>query len=547
MSDLSITSSTKWMIVAIAAVIWFSLLGYRDLMEPDEGRYAEIPREMVATGDWTTPRLNDLKYFEKPVFQYWMTAVSFSLFGESNATARLWVALISFLGALWVMFVAGRLWGEAAGFYAFLVSISGLLYVAMGHIITLDMTVSVFLGIGVGALLIAQSNRDNLTQVRNWMLLGWAALGIATLTKGLIGLVLPGAAIVLYSLWMRDWALWKHLHLGKGLLLFLLVTAPWFIAVSLANPEFLEFFFIHEHFDRYTSTVHMRDKPWWYFLAILLLGAVPWISAVTKNLFKPDFAWLPAKAAIFDPIRFLWVFAVFIFVFFSMGSSQLPAYLLPMFPALSLMIGKTLAENPRLGPEIWLMPVVGLVFLVAAWQIDLVATSALPAELLHTYRPWWLAATGLMFGGFWLVRHFGAAGPKAITALALTALLSVQLLSWGYQTLSSSRSSRTLAEQIRPYVDAGAPVYTVETYPQSLPFYLGKPVQLAIMRSELDMGIRQEPEKWIPSFAEFKSRWLQDEQAIAVFDAESFSRFNFDEMPMQIIYRDPRKLAVIRR
>jgi len=548
MTETNISTGAQWLVVALVAMLWFVMLGYRDLAEPDEGRYAEIPREMVASGDWVTPRLNGFKYFEKPAFQYWMTAATFTLFGESNTSSRLWVALISFLGALWVMYVGARLWGREAGFYAFLVLSSSMLYLLLGHFITLDMTISVFLGLGVGSLLLAQQKRDDPARVRNWMLLGWAMLGLAVLTKGLIGLVLPGGAIVIYTLWQGDWALWRHLHLGKGLLLLLLVTAPWFIAVSIANPEFPEFFFIHEHFDRYTSTVHRRDQPFWYFLPILLVGLLPWLNSGLRALFKPGFRWWPEHRGEFDSNRFLWVFAVFILLFFSLGRSMLPAYILPLFPALALLVGRQLAHRPGLGMESWALLGMGVVALILALAADRFATDRLPVELLDRYRYWVLAAALVMIAGGWITRrYFSASGQRAAVALTLSAILGVQILSWGYQDLGEARSSRKLAQVIEPYAAAGARVYGVSSYPQSLPFYLKRTIQLALTTGELAMGIRQEPEKWIADWDTFLSHWMQEEQAVAVFSVRDFNLLDSDSLPGRIIYRDPRKLAVVRR
>ena len=548
MTETNISTGAQWLVVALVAMLWFVMLGYRDLAEPDEGRYAEIPREMVASGDWVTPRLNGFKYFEKPAFQYWMTAATFTLFGESNASARLWVALISFLGALWVMYVGARLWGREAGFYAFLVLSSGMLYLLLGHIITLDMTVSVLLALGIGSLLLAQQKRDDPVRVRNWMLLGWAALGLAVLTKGLIGLVLPGGAIVIYTLWQRDWALWRHLHLGKGLLLLLLVTAPWFIAVSLANPEFPEFFFIHEHFDRYTSSVHRRDQPVWYFLPILLVGLLPWMNSGLRTLFKPGFRWWPEHSGEFDPVRFLWVFAVFVLLFFSLGRSMLPAYILPLFPALALLVGRRLVRHPGLLMESWALIGGGVAAVVAGLLAGRFATEYLPLELLDRFRYWLFAAALVMLAGGWIMRrYFSASGQKAAVALTLSAILGVQILNWGYQDLGEPRSSRKLAQVIAPYAAEGARVYGVKSYPQSLPFYLKQTIQLAISTSELEMGIRQEPEKWIADWDTFLSRWMVEEQAVAVFDMGDYKRLDTASLPGRIIYRDPRKLAVVRR
>ncbi|MCP3867244.1 MAG: phospholipid carrier-dependent glycosyltransferase [Gammaproteobacteria bacterium] len=538
--------SQRLLVVVLMGVVWFALLGYRDLTGPDEGRYAEIPREMVASGDWVTPRLNDLKYFEKPALQYWTTAASFTLFGESNGSARLWVALVSFLGAIWVMFVGTRLWGEMAGFYAFLVLISSLLYVGLGHIITLDMTVGVFLAGGTGSLLLAQSDRTNLPRLRNWMLFGWSMLALATLTKGLIGVVLPGGAIVFYSLWQRDWAIWRHLHLGKGLLLFLGITAPWFIAVSIANPEFPEFFFIHEHFDRYTSTVHKRDQATWYFLPILLVGMMPWISKGVLAFVKPGFPWLPSQSNHFDPVRFLWVYVVFMLVFFSLGSSMLAGYILPMFPAIALLVGRQMGEKPKPGLDAWHLLSVGTVMLLAVPFVELAATERTPIEALERFRPWLLGASLSLLGGFLTVRWLRQKPSLATTAVSLSALLAFQMLIWGYQALGESRSSRVLVDGIRPFTDAGASVYSVGTFPRSLPFYLKQPVNLALTRSELALGIEQEPDKWIPDWKTFRTRWTEEEQAVAVFKRGDFASYDTTGLSMRIVYEDSRQLAVVK-
>ena len=546
MTDSTISPALRWSVVALAALIWFGLLGHRDLMGPDEGRYAEIPLEMVNTGDWLTPRLNGFKYFEKPALQYWLTAASFELFGVGNASARLPVAVGAFLGALWAMFVAGRLWGGKAGLYSFLILISSLYYGALGHIITLDMLVGVFLFLGVGALLIAQSDRSDPRRVRNWMLLGWAALALATLTKGLIGLVLPGGAILFYSLWQRDWALWRHLHLGKGLLLYLLLAAPWFIAVSLENPEFPEFFFIHEHFARYLTTVHQRDQSSWYFLPILLVGLLPWLATGLRALARPGFGWRPEHPGRFDPLRFLWVYALFILLFFSAGSSKLAGYLLPMFPALALIMGRGLARRDRIGADSWLLLLLGMALLVAAALLPTLFGGRAPAAALEQFRPWLLGAGYVALGSSLWLRWRGDRGVQAVVVMALGFLLAGQLLMRGFQPLGQPRSSRTLVEAIRPYLEAGAPVYAVAFFPRTLPFYLGRPVRLAITPSELQLGIDQEPEKWIADWPGFVREWQRPGPAVAVFKTRDFPDFSTGDLPMRIIYRDSRKLAVVK-
>lgn len=544
-----LSPAAKWLAIILIGVIWFMLPGYRDLVEPDEGRYAEIPREMVASGDWVTPRLNDFKYFEKPALQYWMTAATFKLFGESNTTARLWIITAGFAGALWMMFVAGRLWGREAGYYAFLILSSSLLYVVLGHLLILDMTLSLFMAGALGAVLLAQSARDSNRQVRNWMLLAWFLTGLAVLSKGLVGIVLPGAAIVIYSVWQRDWALWKHLHLGKGVLLMLLVTAPWFIMVSIANPEFAEFFFIHEHFDRYTSDVHGREEPLWYFVPVLLLGLFPWIGSGLRALLRPGFQWLPQKSSGFDTVRLLWVYVVFMFVFFSLGRSMLAPYLLPLFAPLALLMARQLKSEPNVTLAVWPLIGFGVLLVAASFFAAQFATDKVSVDHISSFRNWALPAALIMIAGGLMARYlFAARGMKAVTVLAVAALLSIQMIMLGYQHLGEYRSSKKMADVIQPYLGVDTIVYSVAVYPQSLPFYLGRTLQLVITISELQMGIDQEPDKWIADMQGFRARWLQEAgQSVAVLRIRDYQRLKSEGLPMILIYEDAKKVAVTRR
>jgi 4-amino-4-deoxy-L-arabinose transferase-like glycosyltransferase len=544
----SLTPAAIVIVAVLAATIWFALLGYRDLFEPDEGRYSEISREMVASGDWTTPRLNGFKYFEKPVLQYWATAISLELFGEGNASARLWTALIGFLGALWTGFVGWRLFGEKPGLYAFLMTVSSLLYVATGHIVTLDMTVSVFMIMGIGSLAIAQSQRANPTLERNWMLVGWAALALAMLSKGLIGLVLPGMGVTLYMLWQRDWSLLRHLHLGKGLLLFLLIAAPWFVAVSLANPEFPHFFFIHEHLQRYTTTIHERVQPFWYFVPVFIAGTLPWIVTMAASVLRPGFSWRPAASAGFETERFLWVFVVSVFVFFSLGQSKIGTYILPIIPVTALLAGKRLAERGCLRADAWIAIAFGALLLAAAWQVERFASKSIPADLYLAYRPWAVAAGVLAIAGGATLLKARSGRPLYFMAHALAGLLTFQCLLWGAQSLAGSRSSRELAQAIQAAVPADTDIYIVESYhPHSLPFYLGRTVTLVAWTGEMELGMEQEPQRWIRSPEEFARRWQLAQQAVAVFDNSVFEKYRKRDFPMRVIYQGARRTAVTRQ
>jgi 4-amino-4-deoxy-L-arabinose transferase-like glycosyltransferase len=264
-------------LLVVFSLVWFSNLEYRKLVRPDEGRYAEIGREMVLSGDWVTPRLNDLKYFEKPPLQYWATAAAYRLFGEHHWTARWWPATATFGCVLLMFWAARRLYGDDDIALMAAAALGGCTsFVIDSHINTVDAGLTAFLTVALLGFLLAQRPGVTPAENRNGMLVVWAAMALAVLSKGLIGVVLPGAVLAIYVLIERDWRLPARLHPGKGLALFLLITAPWFVAVSLANDEFARFFFIHEHFARFLTKVHHRLGAWWYFVPILLFGAMPW-------------------------------------------------------------------------------------------------------------------------------------------------------------------------------------------------------------------------------------------------------------------------------
>ena len=249
----------------LLALLWFGTLAIRPLYKADESRYAEISREMVASGDWLTPRLNGFKYFEKPPLQYWATAVLFKVFGERDWVARLWTALLGFAGIALTFYAANRLFGAPIGSYAAAMLAGAPLYVVLGQVNTLDMGVTFFLSAAVFALALGRPL---------WF---WIACALAVLSKGLIGIVLPLATVALYILLARDWTLVRRLRPLIGGTVFLLITAPWFIAVSMANPEFAHFFFVQEHFQRFTTQMHHRVQPAWYFVPVLAAGMAPWL------------------------------------------------------------------------------------------------------------------------------------------------------------------------------------------------------------------------------------------------------------------------------
>ncbi len=532
-------------LLAVFALLWFCNLGYRHLVKPDEGRYAEIPREMVASGDWLTPRLNGYKYFEKPPLQYWATAVSLSALGLNEWAARLWPGLTGFLGVLLVFWAGNRLFAPPAGLLGAAVTASSALYAIVGHLLTLDMALSFFMSAAVFAFAVAQQDPEK-TRRRRWMLLAWAAAALAVLTKGLVGVVLPIGAVGAYVLLQRDWKLLSRLELVRGGLLFLAIAAPWFVMVSLANPEFPRFFFIHEHFERFLTKEHDRYQPAWYFLPVLLLGILPWIVSLFPALRS---AWTRTAGAGFHTQRFLLLWCSVVFVFFSASDSKLVAYILPLFPALSLLIGAHLrtAGRSALLAQAVVAALLGIALAAAAPQAPDYASDAVPPSLLEGYVPWIIAAGLALAAGGILAAALLARDRRvpAVLCLACGGLVLAQTALSGHESLAPSLSAYHIVHKIRDQVKPDTPFYVVETFDHTLLFYLGRKVTMVSVTDELADPIGRAPGDFLPDAAAFARAWEADGDAFALFNINDLPAFlEAHPVPMRVVAVDPRRVIV---
>jgi len=551
-----------WALVAALAVLWFATLDARRLVHPDEGRYAEIAREMASTGDWVTPRLNDLKYFEKPPLQYWVTAIAYRAFGVHEWTARLWPALAGLLGVLAIGYAGCAIGGATLGWLAGLALSGTVWHAGMAQILSLDSGLSFFLALGFAGFVIAQRAESGDGERRAWMWVAWAAMAGATLSKGLIGLFLPGGALVAYTAITRDFALWRRLHVLSGLALYLALTAPWFVAVARANDEFLRFFFVHEHFQRFLTTEHRRVGAWYYFVPIALGGILPWLTVLAWGARR---AWREgaANALGFSWQRFALVWAAFVFLFFSASGSKLPSYVLPMFPPLALVVGWLLVRIDA-RTLFWLMlPLVALagmafVGLLVAYdrQASRFASAALPVETLLAFGGWLKAAAAVeAVAGIAALVAFRQAARRAtarfwgVALLSLGSLAGLQIAIAGFDALSTMRSTSAIlrtAQASAPF-SGDAPFYQIAMYDQTVPFYLGRTTRLVAFRDELSLGIDAEPAKQIPTTEAWIAEWRGLAAGYAVMPPDVHATLEAQGVPMRTLARDPRRVVVSRR
>lgn len=507
---------------ALAAVLVFGLvlymlgLGQRSLWSPDEGRYAEIPREMIASGDWLTPRLNGVKYFEKPPLHYWLVGAAFQLLGPTEFAARLPCALAA-VGALLLVYGFGvACLGAPTGLLAALLLGASPLYFILGRMDIIDTPLMLFYTLGMSAWGLVLLRPHRAGGSAPLALAGWAGLALATLVKGPVALLLALGTVTLWLLVTRRWDRVRLLRPLPGLAVYLAVAAPWFVAVSLKNPEFAWFFFVHEHLLRFLTTEHERKGPIYYYLPVLLVGFFPWS------------AWLPA--AVLASLRsrspderrnapdyarettlWLLLWAAVPFVFFSASGSKLITYILPAFPALALLVaawwprgraeqesdaaGANLSEGP--GPaghalKGWASFRRAAVGASAGAALMAIILPLLPVLLRNDAAPgvgpWLGLAAAMLAVGAVLTTVFARRREPArvvatllmVTTGLLAAVDRVEL------AVDSVRGMRSMAEPVRARPEAR--LVMVNTYDQALNFYTGKRAILAGGVGELRFG-----------------------------------------------------------
>jgi Aminoarabinose transferase C-terminal domain/Dolichyl-phosphate-mannose-protein mannosyltransferase len=535
-----------WLAALVVVALWFSTLGTRHLLNPDEGRYAEIAREMLVTGDWVTPRLNGIKYFEKPPLQYWMTAVAYQTFGLNEFAARFWTGLTGAAGILLAGFAGMRLFGRSAGLMAAAIAASSLLYLVIGHVNTLDMGLSFFLELTVCGFLIAQRSAPASADERNWMLLAWAGAALAFLSKGLIALVLPSLTLLAYTALTREYSAWKRLHIVKGLALFLLLALPWLVAAARINPEFMRFFFLHEQFERFLVDSHDRDGPWWYFLPFFALGSLPW-TFVALRQFTP--AWrLDGQVQGLQTRRFLMLWVAVVIGFFSLSHSKLAPYIVPAMPIFAIALGDIFTRLPIKALRMHLL-VIGIALALLGLAVAVVSdhiAGAKSADVVRDLRPettmGFLLTAAAMLGPCWFWRHQSV--EKAVLATAFGTLLGLSVLLYGAEALSSTRSGYTLSQHIAPLLRPSTRLFSVSGYDQTLPFYLQRRMTLVNYRGELDFGLSQEPELAIDTIEAFVRIWRNESDAIAVMPPALYNELLNQGLPMQLITRQAKLVAI---
>lgn len=349
MNDVNQRQNRHSQIIYLFLLLFFYLfaylipLGARDLFVPDEPRYAEIPREMIATGDWTVPHFNGLRYFEKPVLGYWLHAVSLLLFGENNFAVRLPSALAAGLSALLIFFMVkkGR-WQARNGpehfapVAAALIFLSSVEVLAVGNTAVLDSLFSFFLTVCVVAFYYATETTPGSVKEKGWLLVAGLLCGLAFLTKGFVAFAVPVLTLAPYLFWQRRYA--DIFRMGwLPIVVAVIVALPWAVAIHLKEPDFWNFFFWNEHIRRFASDDAQHKQSFWLFLLTTPATAFPWTFMIPAAAVGIKKLWRE-QTELSGLFKFCLCWMIIPLLFFSLSKGKLLTYILPCFPPFAMLM-----------------------------------------------------------------------------------------------------------------------------------------------------------------------------------------------------------------
>ena len=485
------------------AVLYLARLGGFAFWDPDEGRYASIAANMVRSGDWVVPRLGGVPYLEKPPLLYWCTAASFRLLGFSEGAGRFPVALFALAGIGAIYLLGRRVVDRGTGLAAAAILAATPGYFAMGRLLTTDMLLTGAMTVALAAFFLASETRNP-----RLYLVFWAAAAAATLAKGPVALVLTGFVAAAYVLVTRRWGTLREMRWLAGALLVAAAVVPWFVLVQLRHHEFLEFFVIRQHLERFLSgQAEHRESSYLFFVPVFLGGFFPWW------LFLPVAGGRDGRGEGERRLSlFLWIWAGSIFAFFSVSSGKLMPYILPVFPPVALLAGRAFSA--------YLKGMRGRAF--AAWMRAALAISAAALALLAAaFRfaaPGYVerqgkvpladvssitAALSVVLGAgavslLWLASKDRRVG--ALLAMCVVSAAAFFLVLAAGDAVGPHRSTKPIADALRPRLLPGDRVAEFRLVKSSFEYYLGQPPIQVGMIGELEFGasIEPDPARFIP-------------------------------------------------
>lgn len=480
-----------------AAIIFFAGLGRPPLFEPDEGRYAEVAREMLLRDDFVTLRNDFVRYFEKPPLVYWITAASLRIFGHNEFAARFQAALFSAGEVAITADLGAAMFGLPAGVLGAMALALSPLFFAFARFATPDPALAFFMTAAIAIFWYAARAPGFATRRSRYLMLASAAmLALGTLAKGPVALVLVGAIALAWLIEEGRSRDALRLPWFGCVAIYLAIAAPWFVLAAYRNPGFLKFFFVHEHLHRYLANNEHQWGPW-FFVPVVIGGAWPWVffapSGVAGLRASAGRADSPADAVQGrSAFIYLALWFAIIFIFFSIPGSKLGEYILPAIPPLTILCGVGLERTARmpylrkiriLAAFTAINAALAIAVAVAAFVIRARVVEALGYDAIVAGTALALGALGALAMA-WRDRDCNSVWTVA-APIAIGAIVVLGAMAKAREDAEPLTSYRRLARVISPHLGAGCVLASYHHQIQALPFYLGVREVLVGYRGEL--------------------------------------------------------------
>lgn len=476
-------------IAAVAAIVAFYgwEAAQRAIVIGSEARYAEISREMFASKDWLVPRYYGFAHLHKPPVAYWLTAFAYTLFGVNELATRLFVIAAALLGVVLTGAIGALVLGRRAGVVSAMILGSSGLWWMMGQTLTTDMYLSIVTALAYWAFFKARLA----TRPTAYLVLFWACLGLSVLTKMQAGILVIAVPIAAWAV-LEGYGCRRLLEslrfwpVGAGV--FTLTALPWYLILVLKYPELARYWIGDHVFGRFfVESKFARGGPVYYFVGVLAVGFLPWILWLVPAVRQ---AWRQQKAE----VRLIVLWFLIPFAVFSLSRSKLPPYILPLFPALALLVGRYWDERAKSdgARRLALRGALAFSALSLACAAALVAARhAAPLQVSFGYLPLLLGVCGPLAVAAWSVSE-----KSGSARLAFGGLVAAVCLFW----LGTLEGSRRVEIELAPYKRLAQRLkseaanedlvveYKVNT--AGLPFYLGK-VPL-LWKESLELALRQD-------------------------------------------------------
>lgn len=544
------------LLLLLAMAMIGAFLGSHVLLTPDEARYTEVAREMLVQHNYVTPMVDGVFFLDKPALFYWLQASSLKLFGVNEWAVRLWPALFGVFGVL-LTYVAGRkLYNRRTGLISAIVLLCCPLYFFAAHYVNMDLEVAVLVS---GALYCYLIGMLKLTSSHRalWLYAAYAFAGLAMLTKGMLGLAFPMMVIGAWILCLNQWRYLRQMRLLSGLCLSLAIVLPWFILVQLANPSFFHYFFVTQQFSRFLTHGFNNQAPIWFYLPVVLVGMLPWTLFLGQGMIQ-QLKCLSKNHPDRDKSLYLLLWPLLIFIFFSIPSSKIVGYILPVIPPLALIAGHWIAtqwEQPSKSLRISY-----LVFSIAALLLSLGIIVLCSNPKLAQFQP--------LFPYFY--------GVAAVLSIAAVVVLCVRkaILKFAYTAGATllacviiiAAMAKVPLESVKPFVPvvrqhitADTEVVSYQHFYQDLPMYLQRRITIVSdwdnpnivkhdnWRRELYYGIQANPasRQWMINPTQFWQRWHSDKPMLVFLSKKHLLAFKAEAKSPVHVLKTSQHIALV--